>query len=459
MTSGNSETLKPSQYNTFVYHEEDQAHIGFNSVSGGVMVFSAGQIEVVNEILADPNCELDEEREEMRRSLLEARFLVESRANELKMLKVRHLMSKQGNQELGLVVAPTLACNFDCPYCYVDRGKISMDAEAIVRFKNFISKKAENIKKIRVCWTGGEPLLALDIIGDLTRFMEAECKPRNIKLTCTMVSNGFLLHGDNIKKLKSLGIHAVQVTLDGNRESHNRSRYTPGGGETYDRILENVIDASNKGLSVTLRSNISKENIGGVYKMLDELSDKKFNADFLKFSPSKILPSELSGDLCHLFNPMEYAALEPNLVEYALKKGIRSNILDMHTIAVYCCANWMSTYVIDPYTNVMKCWCNLGDCKNNKIGALAADGELAIDFPSLSEWAAWDAFDIPECRECQVLPLCMGGCKYYNDTGRSDLRGDGCSHRKHNLKEMLILYYLSLTKYKPGYSPQHFKKK
>jgi len=46
-----------------------------------------------------------------------------------------------------------------------------------------------------------------------------------------------------------------------------------------------------------------------------------------------------------------------------------------------------------------------------------------------------------ECRECQILPICMGGCPYIAlKEGMKD-KGE-CIDWKYNLKEMLSLYYL-----------------
>jgi uncharacterized protein len=439
--------MKTSRYNLFIHHIPDNAYIGFNSVSGGVLIFTPIQYDAAQKILRDPNQTLSKKESELMDMLLKSRFLINDNVDELKILKVRNNLARYDGFTLGLIIVPTLICNFECPYCYVDRDKIKMGVDTIEKIKKFVLKNLENINKLQVCWTGGEPLLAIDIVEELNNFFIKETQARQKKFSCSMVTNGYLLEKENIERLKKCGIISLQITIDGYEDYHDKLRFTRGGGKTYKQVLKNLVSASKANIKIMLRSNVNMENWEGIYKLIDDLASQDLNNKMVKFTPCKVVGEEGSNGLCNLFSTKDFAKLEPQLIEYALKKGIITNIIDMGTVQTFCGANRLKTYVVDPYANLLKCWCNLGDIENNKIGYLKDDGDAAIDFPEFAEWMGWDPFEIEECKKCQVLPLCMGGCKYYNVTEKTNCTEIGCTHRKYNLEEMLKLYYLKLTRY------------
>lgn len=442
--------MKASGFNLFVQYKPDNVYIGFNSVSGAVLIFTPEQYEVSQRIFNNPNQTFSNQETELKDILLKSRFLIDDSMDELKILKVRNNMGRHNSFCLGLVIAPTLHCSFSCPYCYVDREKIKMSEETVEKVKKFILKKFEYIKSLQVCWTGGEPLLAIDVVNELNNFFITESKKGQTKFSCSMVTNGYHLDAKNIELLKKCGIHFLQITLDGWEEYHNKLRFTHGGGKTYEQILNNIIIATKSDIHITIRSNLNRDNYEGIFKLIDDLAMRDIKKEILKFTPCKVIDPSATDKSRNLYSTEEFARLEPVIIEYAEKQNINTNIIDMGTLQTFCGANRVSSYVIDPYASLLKCWCNLGDCKNNKVGYINNDGNEIIDFPAFAEWVGWDPFEIEECRKCHVLPLCMGGCKYYNKTDRNTWSEIGCSHRKFNLDEMLRLHYLNLTMRNPN---------
>ena len=50
-----------------------------------------------------------------------------------------------------------------------------------------------------------------------------------------------------------------RLQLDGNRERHNKVRFTTQNNGSYDRIIQNIHDALSIGIRVSLRLNISED--------------------------------------------------------------------------------------------------------------------------------------------------------------------------------------------------------
>jgi len=158
-----------------------------------------------------------------------------------------------------------------------------------------------------------------------------------------------------------------------------------------------------------------------------------------------VCESQLCSETC--FKNSEFAPLEPEILLYSLKKGFRISKEIFSTKRTFCGANTMTLFVMDSYANLLKCWCNLGNTENNNVGYIDNAGDTVFtDYNVLAKWMAWDPFTLKECLNCKVLPVCMGGCMYYNVIGETDRVEVGCSILRHNIAEILQVYYLSVSK-------------
>jgi uncharacterized protein len=440
--------MKPSNYNIFVPYEPDNVYIGYNCVSGGLYVFNETQFRQVDKILKGEDGN-SREAEVVKEKLVKGRFLIDEDWDELKILKLRNNITRYGGIGTAIVVAPTLFCSFDCPYCYVDRERVTMNRQTIDALKKFFDKKIKKSEKSEVCWTGGEPLLALEVIEELNDYFYNQCKKQDVIFSCSMVTNGYSLSPQIVARLKKCEIKKLQITLDGCREYHDRFRYRPGGGDTYDRIMDNIVMAYGEGLKITLRSNINKDNYEGIYKLIDELAEKILNKDDFVFAPCMVTDFKTSRGhcSCNVFSNREFSLLEPEILLYSAKKGFKIRLGILYTHRIHCGANTLPLHVIDAHGNVLKCWCNLGRADNNKIGIIKENGDiLYTDYKVLTKWMSWDPFDIEDCVKCKVLPICMGGCMYHNIMGETDTIDIGCSHRRHNIEDIIKVMYLSQTR-------------
>ncbi|WP_217284849.1 radical SAM protein [Roseburia inulinivorans] len=123
----------------------------------------------------------------------------------------------------------------------------------------FIKNNAKIKRNITISWFGGEPLLKF---ADIKRMLHKACQygdEYGCKITSDITTNGYLLNEQNIREMKQLNVKSIQITIDGDRESHNKRRYLAGAGETYDKIKENLIKVSEQNIFVILRINIDEK--------------------------------------------------------------------------------------------------------------------------------------------------------------------------------------------------------
>jgi len=115
-----------------------------------------------------------------------------------------------------------------------------MSADTIEYLVNFIEQRIQGVLGINIVWYGGEPLLAIDLIEVIsTRVLEI-CRKNNVSFKADMVTNGYLLTDENVRKLIECEVKTIQVTLDGDREVHDSRRFLDEKKGSFDGILSNL---------------------------------------------------------------------------------------------------------------------------------------------------------------------------------------------------------------------------
>ncbi len=94
-----------------------------------------------------------------------------------------------------------------------------------------------------------------------------------------------------------------------------------------------------------------------------------------------------------------------------------------------CGAVAFNSYVVDPRGDLYKCWNNIGR-EELKVGTLKEGPRFERN---LVRWLAFDPFLDEECRECEMLPICMGGCPYVRVTEGKKR----CLPMKYNVRDVL----------------------
>ncbi len=122
--------------------------------------------------------------------LKEAKILVgdEEDENYILQLKTLKYANSFSRSSLALVIAPTTACNFSCPYCYEHNlPQLRMDNEVEDGIMRFM--RSFNIPNIELTWYGGEPLLNFKSIKRLLEKIEGDS---NFNLVGhSLVTNGY----------------------------------------------------------------------------------------------------------------------------------------------------------------------------------------------------------------------------------------------------------------------------
>lgn len=384
-------SLKQSKYNvTFRMSEEEQVLFNFRTMKA---------------------VSLRQGEEPSRQKLAEDGFLIDADRDELQEIRDNCLKAIDSSEELALSIAPTMACQFACPYCFQDRKYQAMSDQVMEAIIRFVEKSFEKYghKALRVHWFGGEPLMEIDRIEEITGHLKSICERYGATYRHFMVSNGYLLNQQMAKRLDAIGISYVRVTVDGPPEQHDISRVLKGGQGTFDRIEKNFreLDAS---VEIKIKTNLHRDNLYVVPWMKEWVKELDNNSK-TPFSYS-IAIVDCGGavfDSSDCFGILSREEFE----RYLFENGQYDQTVPAAPVDFPCNSTRLHYYAIDENGNLYKCCDMLG--RDEAVFGNVFDyepGSLDYDCPEKALTFRENAFpdDDSECMECVLLPVCMGRC-------------------------------------------------
>ena len=321
-------------------------------------------------------------------------------------------------ENLSIVICPTLGCNFACPYCYEHNlSSRAMSVEVQMKVINFINQYEGIKRSVSLNWHGGEPLTSFEAIKSFYSLFDEYSKlPLGHS---SMVSNGYLLNRDICSFLNQKKLNYLQITIDGNELTHNKTRILKNGKGTFEQIIKNIDLAVEymPDCKIGIRTNIGKHNKEEYYEIYDILSNRWKNNN-VSIYYAFILNNSTVSQQKHT-SSVELTTREKCDFLLSLEK---KNVIDYKSLfpkidCGTCTCTDPSAFVIDPEGLLYKCWADVG-IKNRSIGTL----ETGLNnFDIMSEFIQGsDKFSDSKCLNCRYLPVCDGGCNLYRVNYKSN---------------------------------------
>jgi len=210
-------------------------------------------------------------------------FFVEDHETDRRNLNDYFHRIKHSAEELHITVLTTLQCNFACGYCYQgDREDFNQFAEKMTletsaRVAEWIEQELDRLRpeKFAMTFFGGEPLLNLPVVYDLAERTWAATQTRGIKQTLSIITNGLLLTEDVVDRLSPYGLRSIKITLDGDRDTHDRMRPLRGGQGTFDRIVDNIRKVAHR-TRISIGGNFDESSADSFPALLDFIAKQDF---------------------------------------------------------------------------------------------------------------------------------------------------------------------------------------
>ena len=296
-------------------------------------------------------------------------------------------------------ILPTTACNARCYYCFEQGAKTStMSAGVADDVVNYIADHCKEGAKVVILWFGGEPTVAADRIDQISKGLITH----GIDFTSRMMSNGYLLNEEMIKRAKHIWhLTSVKICFDGVNNQYKRVKaYSYGDDDPYETVMSNIGILLKEGIEVNIRMNFDIDNHGD-FSLLIEDTLKRFGPHpLLGIAAHPIIGAYPGPDgvIAHGDDDwFEKKTLELNTVARAY--GVTVNVRLPHLEYLGCSAARRSTVTITPDGNLVRCLEQFG---NDQIVGNIYDGITNEEI--IQSWRCFA--DYERCKSCTLFPVC-----------------------------------------------------
>lgn len=414
----------------------------FNTKNSSIVILSEKEYQEVN-ALVDKGLKIPSNFQE----LINNDFLIEKATDEKKEFLKELDKCMKNNKHFTVHILPTTACNFNCPYCYqsgIERDFFLNDEilkKTIKYIKGYL--KGKDINEATLVIHGGEPTVNWSSVVKLLPMMDKIFKERNIKYRTQIVSNGYNLTPEKADLLSKYNWQRFQVTVDGPPESHNKRRVLRNGGETFDRIIENiryVID-NKKIEKVSLRINYDKGNIDKIPEFLEYIA-RNFDRDRIILSLGFISKTVDDTDANKYVS--EYGIKKSEMTKYylplfkkAVELGFKMSNLFMFT--GMCTSKLDNALVISSNGDIFKCLSGVGRDE-------FVEGKVDSERYDLPNYLYPELYEQCLDKGCPYLPLCHTGCRFESYLKNGEMKQIDCNKEVLDSVNEELLKYLYLSK-------------
>lgn len=425
--------LKKSMFNYVFENGEDiYLHNTYTKV-----IAKSKKKDIIKRILEDP-CIIHETDLHLLEKMKEDGFIVNDRLDEFALSNLRHFDMITRNA-LSLTIMPTMQCNFDCSYCFVTTDDPLMSSQDQDNLIKYIKKNIKKYDSLKVEWFGGEPLLAVKVINNLSEKMIKICKDTYKPYSAFMTTNGYNLSLDVFKQMLSNKVTGYQITLDGPALFHDKTRALKTGKPTFDHILTNLKNIQDNvrtsSFTIIIRTNLTRELILEIDDYL-EFMYKEFGQDnrfTFYFSPV----GDWGGERVKTMTGSLPDGLEL-LYDKLISSPYKLNYQAFHRLLCdgMCIVAQRNSLAIGSGGRVYKCSMIL-DNEKNWIGSIDSKGTLSLDEEKMAQWVyRFDSLK-GKCHSCAFRPRCNNSlCPA---SGYIRPKHDRCDFDRTNIDKIILL--------------------
>lgn len=380
---------------------DDRRSLLFNAFTYSFVVINDAHFDIRN---TTPE-KIHKDSHQLYKHLTEAGIIIDDSVNELLLLQQMIKDTDDNASDYIIHINPTLDCNFNCWYCYENHIPQSrMDAYTLSATKSFISKTLNNkqIKTLELGFFGGEPIMYFrKIAQEIISHANDICVKNGQNLNVHFTSNGSLISDEQIEFLSEYSC-GFQITLDGNPNSHNATRFYKNGLGSYEIIIKNILKLINADINVIVRVNYTCDNINGLTAILDSFIDIPDRLkEFIRFDFQQVWQDKVKNDtdekirmIRNLFSSHGFTVL--------------TNYLPQH-VRNSCYGDKTNHVLINYQGDLFGCTAR-DFTKENRIGYLDNQGNAHYNKEKM-HIRSIAKLGKEICKKCRIAPLCAGGCR------------------------------------------------
>jgi len=301
------------------------------------------------------------------------------------------LSSALDDKDLELIIFPTEQCNFRCTYCYEDFEQGRLSPAHVEAVKRLITERCETgLRQLRISWFGGEPLVAYDIVTDISSHARRLANRHDVRLNVNLTTNGSMLTEARFIELWECGACEYQISLDGDEDAHNKTRLRKGGKGSFAEVygaLKTYDQMRNRGLlkgtTVMIRIHIHPANMRSVLNLAHRISADLNPENFsIYLKEVGYYGGKRDGDYA-IYGHGDLTLDQLKLELRNLLPGFQNE--EVAGQVSVCYAGRANSFTIRADGSIGKCTLALNS-DYNKVGKLNLDGTFALDGQKFGRW-------------------------------------------------------------------------
>ena len=357
-----------------------------------------------------------------------------------------------------IVLNVTNQCNLSCGYCYEyseDRitpsgGKPKYMSDDVAQASiDTLMRESAGRKAVHVTFFGGETLLNFPLMEAAVGYAKHKASEHGKTVDFSLTTNATLLT-ESIVDFLAENRFGVTVSIDGDRELHDRMRVFHDGRGSYDVIEPKIrmLLARHRTNSIGARVTLSS-GVRDVRRIYDHLT-RELGFEGVGFSPATANPNRLY----HIGGPQmdnvldRFTELAYDYRDYALRGGrhyftnANDTLKELHQgiSKAYTCGAGLGLLGVGPSGDIGACH-RFVDSPVAQMGNVLENG---VDHEARRSFLDHHHIGArPDCHTCWARPLCAGGCYHeahihYSNTTASTLHH--CDHVRGWIDVCLRIY-------------------
>ncbi len=324
-----------------------------------------------------------------------------------------------------MVLNVTNQCNLSCGYCYEysedkitltkDKPKYMSDPVAQAAI-DMLFRESAGRPKLHVTFFGGESLLNFPLMKSAVAYADAKASAEQRTVEYSLTTNATLLTEEIVDFLAEHRL-GVTVSIDGDKELHDRMRVFHNGHGSYDVIVPKIkmLLARHKTNSIGARVTLSS-GVHHVRRIFDHLT-KEIGFQGVGISPATANPERLYHIGGQKMESVldQFAELAWEYRDYALRGGqhyftnVSDTIKELHSgvSKAYTCGAGLGMLGVGTSGDIGACH-RFVDAPVAQMGNVMNGG---VDHTARRDFLEQHHIGArPDCHTCWVRPVCAGGC-------------------------------------------------
>lgn len=320
---------------------------------------------------------------------------------------------------MNFTILLTDKCNLKCTYCYENKkNRCTMSSKKVNEITRFIDRVLDYYGRktdININIQGGEVLLEYKKLKGFVKMLSSKEYFKRITYI-SMTTNG-TIYSEEISKFIRENKISLSISVDGNKEVHNKYRIFNNGEGSFDTVILNLKKYILDGIDIRCRMTYTSETVNKIFDGISELELIGVKTFVLAFNPfDKNWDVNHNKDLLNEYNKIKK--------KFANRNDLKISLLD--NVNNFCikkgdCFSGVRSFAIDPKGDIYSCVYAMGE-KEHCLGNIT-EGIFQIKKRATKMHFDFYKEEInSECVDCSIRSFCDGfRCKAINKktTGKS----------------------------------------